>query len=158
MKIVWRKFILSELICFASAAIGSIFTFSQITSWYATLNKPFFTPPNVLFAPVWTILYFLQGVSLYLVWKGRIKTRQIRLGLVFFILQLFLNALWSILFFGFHNVGLAILNIVGLWIFIFLSVLSFAKVSKIASWILVPYLLWVSYAGLLTIGIFLLNK
>lgn len=158
MKILWRKLILSEVLCFLPGVLGSIFTFSQITSWYAGLHKPFFTPPNALFGPVWTILYFLQGVSFYLIWKGRIKTRQIRLGLLFFFIQLLLNALWSILFFGFHAVGLAILDIIGLWIFIFLVILSFAKVSKVASWILVPYLVWVTYAGLLTIGIFLLNK
>lgn len=139
------------LLCQAAGAIGSIFTFSAIPNWYAYLNKPFFNPPNWIFGPVWTTLYTLMGIAVYLVWKKR-------KGIPFwFWVQLVLNALWSILFFGLQNPILAFVGVVFLWLSIFLTITSFYRIYKTAAYLLVPYLLWVSFASLLNASIALLN-
>lgn len=139
------------LLCQAAGTIGSIFTFSAIPNWYAYLNKPFFNPPNWIFGPVWTTLYALMGIAVYLVWKKR-------KGIPFwFWVQLVLNALWSILFFGLQNPILAFVGVVFLWLSIFLTITSFYRIHKTAAYLLVPYLLWVTFASLLNASIALLN-
>ena len=139
------------LLCQAAGTIGSIFTFSAIPNWYAYLNKPFFNPPNWIFGPVWTTLYTLMGISVYLVWKKR-------KGIPFwFWVQLVLNALWSILFFGLQNPILAFVGVIFLWLSIFLTITSFYRIHKTAAYLLVPYLLWVTFASLLNASIALLN-
>lgn len=142
---------------FIAAAIGSYFTMPAITSWYATLEKPFFSPPNWLFGPVWTLLYLLMGISLYLVWTARANKAQKAVAMKVFFVQLVLNSVWSIVFFGLQSPLLALLVIVGLWILIVLTIKHFLKISKIASWLLIPYLAWVSFASLLNLAIFYLN-
>lgn len=139
------------LLCQAAGTIGSIFTFSAIPNWYAYLNKPFFNPPNWIFGPVWTTLYTLMGIAVYLVWKKR-------KGIPFwFWVQLVLNALWSILFFGLQNPILAFVGVIFLWLSIFLTITSFYRIHKTAAYLLVPYLLWVTFASLLNASIALLN-
>jgi len=145
------KLILSIGICLGAGILGSFFTVSSIPNWYVTLNKPFFSPPNWVFGPVWTILYILMGYSLYLVWKKK------KVPSVFW-LQLILNASWSIIFFGMKNPGLALIDIALLWVAIVLTIKSFYKISKSAAYLLIPYLLWVSFASILNISIWLLNK
>lgn len=131
--------------------MGSFFTISAIPSWYATLSKPFFSPPNWIFGPVWTILYILMGVSLYLVWlKKKVPT-------VFWV-QLILNAVWSIIFFGIKNPALALVDIAAFWIAIVLTIKTFYKINKVAGNLLIPYLLWVSFAAFLNYNIWILNK
>lgn len=144
------KLILSITICLGAGIIGSFFTTSAIPTWYATLNKPVFSPPNWIFAPVWTTLYILMGISLYLVWKKK------TVPMVFWI-QLILNATWSIVFFGMKNPILAFINIAALWIAIFLTIKSFRKINKTAACLLYPYLAWVSFASVLNLFIVLLN-
>lgn len=139
-------------LCQSAGLIGSIFTFNSVNTWYLTLEKPFFNPPSFVFGPVWTFLYFLMGVSLYLVW-GKKKT-----DLKWFWIQLVLNTTWSIIFFGLKNPLLAFIIIIFLWISIIQTIKSFKKVNKNASYLLYPYLTWVSFASILNLSIVILNK
>lgn len=152
-------FILFILIVQLIGFIGSVFTQPAIPTWYASLNKPNFTPPNWIFAPVWTILYLFMGMSAFLVWNKnrKKKNKQIKTALIIFTIQLILNVLWSALFFGLNNILLAFLEILLLWLAILLTVIKFYKISKPASLLLLPYLLWVSFAAVLNLTILLLN-
>ena len=156
MKIENLKLLVFSLIlCLGAGAIGSLFTTPAINTWYTTLNKPIFNPPNFIFAPVWTILYILMAISLYFVLISKAKNKTLAVKL--FLSQLILNILWSVLFFGLHNPLLAFLEIIILWISILLTIIYFYKISKNASYLLIPYLLWVSLAGVLNLSIVLLN-
>jgi len=148
--------LISILIALSAGFIGSFFTTPSIASWYAFINKPSFSPPNWLFAPAWTLLYILMGIAAFLIWQKRDnqKTKQ---ALRFYGTQLILNALWSIIFFGMHNPGLAFLEIIFLWIFIFLTLIKFYKINKTAGILFIPYLLWVSFASILNYAIWMLN-
>jgi benzodiazapine receptor len=150
------KLIVSVVISQAAGAIGSLFTVQNIPTWYAGLNKPSFNPPNYLFGPVWITLYFMMGVAFFLVWKNSGKF-DIKVPAILFIVQLVLNALWSILFFGMKNPMLGFFEIIILWVFIVLCVIKFYPVSKIAAWLLIPYLLWVSFASVLNFKLWMLN-
>ena len=152
----WALLIFAVLLSEGAGILGSFFTFSSIPTWYATLIKPSFSPPNFVFGPVWTILYALMGISLYLVWTSKAKSRQYAVKLFF--VQLGLNALWSIIFFGLKSPGLALIEIIALWVAIFLTVKAFLKISKVASYLLYPYLAWVSFASILNFSIWILNR
>lgn len=152
------KLLGSILICFTAAGLGTLFTTSAIPTWYATLNKPPFSPPNYLFGPVWTILYILMGISLYLIWSKGLKNKKVRDAIYLFGIQLFLNAIWSPVFFGAHNLLLAFVIIVAMWIYIVKTIKAFAKIDKTASYLLYPYLAWVSFASILNFSVWLLNK
>ncbi len=145
------KLLLSILLCEGAGLIGSIFTFNSVTSWYPTLVKPFFNPPSWVFGPVWTILYILMGVSLFLVWDKKVNLK-------WFWIQLVLNALWSIVFFGLKSPSLAFAVIILLWISIFHTIGAFGKINKTAAYLLWPYLAWVSFALLLNLSIVILNR
>lgn len=155
------KTINSKLLFFAltltlgAGFIGSIFTAPAIDTWYQTLNKPSFNPPNFIFAPVWTSLYILMGVAFYLILSSKLKVK--KLANQIFILQLILNIIWSEIFFGLKNPTLALFEIIILWIAIVFTIRSFYKISQTASFLLVPYILWVSFALFLNLNIFLLN-
>ncbi|MCX7766736.1 MAG: tryptophan-rich sensory protein [Candidatus Sumerlaeia bacterium] len=146
----------SIMICLMAGFIGSIVTTPAIPDWYATLQKPAFTPPNWVFAPVWTTLYVLMGISLFLVWRLPF-TKTTASAIIVFGIQLFFNICWSILFFGFKSPLLAFIDIIFLWIAILLTIIKFYKVSAIASLLLIPYLLWVSFASILNLAIVVLN-
>lgn len=148
----YLKFILAIIICEAAGLVGSLFTFNSITTWYVALNKPFFNPPSWIFAPVWTTLYLLMGASLYLVWKKK------KANLNWFWTQLVLNTVWSIVFFGLRNPLLAFFVVIFLWFGIFKTIKDFGKINKTASYILYPYLAWVSFAAVLNLSIVILNK
>lgn len=143
------------LISQLAGIIGSFFTFSAITDWYAYLNKPSFSPPNYLFGPVWITLYTLMGISFYIVLRSTAENRSRAIKV--FLVQLVLNAIWSILFFGLRNPAIAFVEIVFLWIFIILTIKEFSKISKVASYLLYPYLAWVTFASLLNFAIWQLN-
>lgn len=149
------KLIFSIGICLGVGIIGSFFTVSSIPTWYVTLNKPFFSPPNWVFGPVWTILYIMMGISLCMVWisKGKLKQNALHL----FFIQLGLNVLWSLIFFGWHNPLLALVDIIALWIAIVLTIKYFYPVSRLAAYLLIPYILWISFASILNLSIILLN-
>lgn len=127
-------------------------------SWYNTLVKPFFTPPSWLFGPAWTILYILMAISAYLVWKNGIQKKTVKYALKIFAIQLILNLIWSPVFFGLHNVLLALLIILVLWYFILKTIRIFYKIDKRASYLLWPYLVWVSFATVLNFSVWILNK
>lgn len=148
--------ILCLVVCFAAAAIGSAATLPNIQGWYEGLQKPGFTPPNALFAPVWTLLYILMAVALWrmlLRAEGRIRLRAAGI----FAVQLMLNALWSVVFFGWHAIGAALAVIVLLEIAIVATIDSFRRIDRVAAWLLVPYAVWVGYASLLNLAILMLN-
>lgn len=155
MSINLPKIIASVLLCLSVGGLSSFFTASEITGWYSTLNKPFFSPPNWIFAPVWTTLYVLMGISLYLLWISNKKGKQ--KALKFFFIQLILNFFWSIIFFGFHSPQLAFVEIIFMWIFILMTIKAALPVSRVSAYLLYPYLAWVSFASILNLSIFLLN-
>ena len=134
--------------------VGSVFTISSIPTWYSTLQKPSFSPPNWVFGPAWIILYLLMGISAFLVWS---KDKRTKTALRIFICQLVLNALWSIIFFGFHNPFWAFIEIIALWLAILATILSFYRISRSAAYLLLPYILWVSFASVLNLSIVILN-
>ena len=149
------KIILSALAMLILGGLGSVVTSSSIASWYVTLDRPPGTPPNWLFGPVWSVLYILIGVSFALVWhRGKVGKNHITF---LFFAQLILNLGWSPVFFGAHQITLALVVILLMWAFIVLTIRAFAQVSKPAAWLLIPYLIWVSYATYLNAGYAYLN-
>lgn len=162
-KITIRKgfqpipFIISLAITLAIGFVASLVTRPQIAGWYSTLNKPSLNPPAWLFAPVWTAIYLLIAIAAYLVWKRRNLIVGYSTTATIYAVQLLLNFSWSIVFFGLHQILGALIVIVLLWISIILNIAWFGKFNKIAAWLLVPYLLWVSFATLLNLNIYLLN-
>lgn len=157
MKYVY-KLIISIIVCEGTGIIGSIFTTPSIPTWYATLQKPPFTPPNWLFAPAWITLYLLMGISASLIWHHGLDIRQNRTALITFLVQLVLNALWSIAFFGFESPLLGVIVIVLLWVAILITIIRFFPISKLASFLLIPYVCWVTFAAILNVSIFILNS
>ena len=173
------KLLISIIICELAGVVGSIFTTPEISGWYKSLNKPSFNPPNWIFGPVWTIIFILMGVSLYLVWLNKWETKnKIRSGkikawnplsqkfltvwkkaniILIFILQLILNISWSAIFFGMRSPGAAFFEILMLWFAIIFMIINFYKISKTAALLLLPYILWVSFAAFLNYFIWILN-
>ena len=152
-KTNWFKLIIAILICQAAGGIGSIFTMPAIGAWYATLHKPFFNPPNWIFGPVWTLLFLLMGFALYLVWQKKDNKK----ALIIFGIQLILNIAWSFCFFYVQNPLAGLIEILVLWIFILLTIIYFYKISKSAAYLLIPYILWVSFAAVLNYFLYILN-
>jgi translocator protein len=153
---LYMKLIASILFCQFAGIIGSIFTFPSITTWYQQLNKPFFNPPNWVFGPVWTLLYTLMGISLYYIY-GKGITKKNKQTLIIFLVQLILNSFWSIAFFGLHSPLFGLFVILPMWFFILMTIIKSYPISKRASYLLIPYLCWVSFASLLNFAVYLLN-
>ena len=155
MKIL--KFIISLALCQSAGLLGSFFTIPAIPTWYSTLKKPDFSPPNWLFSPVWISLYTLMGISLFMIWnkaeKGPIRGK----ALVFFLIQLVLNALWSAFFFGLRSPLAGLIEMVFLWSTIVLTTFYFFKLSSWAGILLLPYLACVSFAFILNFSLWRLN-
>ncbi len=126
-------------------------------AWYAALDKPPWTPPSWVFGPVWTTLYILMGIAAWLVWERR-GTADVTPALALFVAQLAINALWSWLFFGFHHIGLALMDLVALWVILLGLTALFWRVRPLAGALLLPYLLWVTFAGVLNASIWLRNN
>ena len=135
---------------------GAYFTMSSVNNWYLTLNKPVWNPPSWVFGPVWTLLYALMGIAAFMIWRKR-KTIQVKKALWLYGLQLLLNLLWSILFFGKMSPEMAFIEIIFLWVLIFLTIKAFYKIDKVAAYLLIPYLLWVTFASILNLTIWILN-
>jgi tryptophan-rich sensory protein len=150
------KLSLCILVPLLVGSISGYFTSTSITTWYVTLNKPSFNPPNYLFGPVWTTLYILMGISLFLVLNKAKDLEKSKIIFVFSI-QLILNFLWSFLFFKFQQLGLALVEILIMWCSILFMIIVFYKTNKLAALINIPYLLWVSFATILTYSIYNLN-
>ena len=152
----WIGLVVSILICFAAAGIGSLATTPQIPGWYANLAKPTWTPPGWIFGPVWTLLYLMMAVAAWLVWR-KAGFASAKLPLALFGIQLALNSLWSVLFFGLQNPGAAAVEIILLWAAILATMITFWRRSRVAGGLLTPYLAWVSFAAVLNVAIWRMN-
>ena len=154
----FAKFIVIILLCLATGYLGSIFTRQSIPTWYADLQKPSFNPPNWVFAPVWTALYLMMAVAAFIISSKDLHNTNVKIALVVFFIQLLLNGLWTPIFFGAHLIFAALIEIIILWLSIILTIVLFWKVSIPASLLLLPYILWVTFAAVLNAAIWLLNR
>jgi tryptophan-rich sensory protein len=145
------------LSCIILGSLGGIVTRTGPDTWYALLEKPAFSPPGWLFGPVWTLLFILMGISLWMVWKEGIEKRDVRIALGVFAVQFIFNIAWSFLFFGMQSPFLGLVDILILWILILATIVCFFQVQKTAAFLLIPYILWVSFASFLNYTIFILN-
>jgi tryptophan-rich sensory protein len=152
------KLIICIIACFAATGFGSIFTSRAIPDWYRGLKKPLYTPPNWMFGPVWTVLYVLMAISVFLIWQKGLSAPGVTTAFTLFWVQLAANAFWSYVFFARRSIGGGITNIIILWILILATIITSFPVSLIAGILLLPYILWVSIATYLNVGIWVLNK
>ena len=156
-EIKWPLLLICIAIPLVSGSLSGLAIADHISSWYSTLNKPSFNPPNYLFGPVWSVLYILMGIGLYLILqtpKSAMRTKSI----ILFAVQLILNLSWSFIFFNAQSPFAALIIIGLLWIAILMMMIYFHTLSPIASYLQIPYLLWVSFASVLNAAIWLLNK
>ena len=159
-KINWKRLIIALALPQLAGFIGSLFTTQAIPTWYATLNRPSFAPPNWLFAPVWTLLFILMGIAFYLVWQTPVKKKRKLIkkeAVLAFFTQLLFNVLWSMIFFAQQQLFFAFLEILILWNLIVITILRFEKIKPLAAYLMIPYLFWVSFAAILNLGFLLLN-
>jgi len=156
-KTKFFKLIVSLILPIGLGSLAGIFTAKAIPEWFDTLAKPSFNPPSYLFGPVWTALYILMGISMFLIWNTP-KTELRQKALVVFGVQLFFNFWWSILFFSFHAIFLAVIDILVMWLLIIYMIVLFKKIKPIAAYLQIPYLLWVTFATVLNFSIWYLNK
>jgi len=156
-KFQFLPFAVCLLIPLAIGAIGGFLTMESVKTWYTTLNKPSFNPPNGIFGPVWTSLYILMGISSYLVWKKRNIVSGYTWAAAIYFLQLVLNLMWSFLFFYQHQIGAALVEILILLLAIITNAFIFYRIDRVAGWLFLPYILWVGFASYLTYSIFILN-
>lgn len=155
----YLRIIYCVAICLVVGYLSSITTQSSINTWYPTLIKPIFNPPNWLFAPVWTLLFIMMGIAAGMIWKHLESQRElVKKALLFFTVQLLLNALWSYLFFGLNNVLLALIEVILLWLVIYETFHIFKKIDKKAAYLFIPYLIWVAFAAVLNGSIYYLNR
>ena len=157
MKVI-AKLICSVSVCLLTGIVGSALTMDSVKTWYADLSKPSFNPPDWAFGVVWPILYLMMGVAAFLIWSKGIGSRQARVALGLFVLQLILNGIWTPIFFGLHMMGLALAEIILLWLAILATIVSFWRISKSAAYLLIPYILWVSFAIALNAALWHLNR
>ena len=150
------KLCLCIIIPLLIGAVSGFATASSINTWYVTLHKPFFNPPNYLFGPVWTTLYMLMGISFYMILQSR-NSKYKKGAIYLFCIQLFLNFCWSFIFFKFQYLGLALIEIIMMWISILAMIIWFAKLNKTAAYLQIPYLCWVSFAAVLNASLWYLN-
>jgi translocator protein len=156
-KFQFVPFIICLIIPLSIGALGGFFTMEAVKTWYTTLDKPSFNPPNYLFGPVWSTLYAIMGVASYLVWKKRKTAKNYKLAAGIYFIQLVLNLMWSFLFFYQQQIGLALIEIIILLVAIIVNSVLFYKINKVAGLLYIPYILWVSFASVLTYSIYMLN-
>ncbi|WMW22530.1 TspO/MBR family protein [Methanolobus mangrovi] len=154
----WKKLIISIALCQLAGIVGGLFTYSSIPIWYASLVKPAFVPPSWLFSVVWPLLYLLMGSALYIIWNKGLQSSEITIAVKVFGVQLFLNILWSALFFGLRSPFMGFIEILVLWIAIVVNIVLFYRISRPAGMLLVPYILWVSFAVYLNYSLMVLNS
>lgn len=152
------KLIICILICQATGIISGLLTNTQNNTWYDSIAKPSWNPPGYLFGPVWTILYLLMAISLWIIWKSKAPEIQKYQACLIFAAQLFLNFWWTILFFKFHSPIVAFIEIILMIALIFITIIRFSKISKLAAWLLVPYISWVCFAAILNYNLWKLNS
>ncbi len=151
------KLVLSILIPVLVGAFSGYFTSSGVNGWYAIASKPWFNPPNWIFAPVWSMLYVLMGIAFFFLWKSGAPKDIKQTAIILFAVQLVLNFFWSIIFFKMQQPGWAFAEIILMWVMILLTILWFGKINSAAAWLLVPYISWVSFASVLNYSIWRLN-
>jgi tryptophan-rich sensory protein len=151
------KLVSSIVICLLPGLAGAFYTVENIPTWYAELAKPSFNPPNWIFSPVWTTLYILMGIALFLIWKKGLQETKAKAAFWFFIAHLVVNFFWTFVFFSSKNLALAFGVIIILWLMITTAIYLFWKIDRRASLLLLPYLAWVSFASLLNYSIWQLN-
>lgn len=156
-KKLYTRIAISVLICLAVGFLGGAATQSSVTTWYADLEKPSFTPPDYVFGPVWSLLYVLMGIAAGRVWYKGLHHRWVKTALYFFVFQLLLNATWSLVFFGTRSPGMGLVVISALLALLIVTLRKFRVVSVVSSWLLLPYLLWVAFAWALNFEIWRLN-
>ncbi len=150
---------IAVIVCLTVGYSSSTVTKTGVETWYPTIIKPVFNPPNWVFMPVWTLLFVLMGIAAGLVWdKIKEQNAEVKKALGFFLIQLALNAIWSYLFFGLKNPMLALIEIALLWLMIYETYLKFIKINKTAGYLLIPYMAWVGFAAILNASIWWLNK
>jgi len=153
------KIVIALIVCLMVGYSASVVTRPSVETWYPTIIKPSFNPPNWIFMPMWTFLYILMAVTAGLVWdKIKEQNEEVKKALGFFLIQLALNAIWSYLFFGLKNPMLALIEIALLFLMIYETYLKFIKINKIAGYLLIPYMAWVAFAGILNASIWWLNR
>lgn len=152
------KLVVSILIPLFVGYLGAVTTIASIPTWYATIAKPSWAPPNWIFGPVWTILYVLMGIALYLVWSKGLHRKDVQFAIIIFAVQLLLNLSWSVVFFGYHALFASFSLVLILWLAILANLIAFYVISKTAGLLMVPYILWVSIASYLNYSIYLLNR
>ncbi len=152
------KLMVSIIACEGAGGIGAIFTRSAIPTWYASLKKPAFAPPNSVFGPIWITLYLLMGIAVFMVWRGGLNQAGVRIAFIIFWVQLVLNVLWSVVFFGLKSLLGGVVIIFLLWIAIVVGLVAFFRVVPVAGWLLIPYIIWVSIAAGLNVSTWLLNR
>jgi tryptophan-rich sensory protein len=157
MKINIKKLIVSVVVPLAVGAIAGMATSKNVGGWYTTLQRPSFAPPNYLFGPVWTSLYILMGIAFYIIWTKEDASHWKKRAIGIFLIQLALNFMWSFIFFELKWMGIAFVEICLMWLAIFLTILVFSRLSKIAAWLLVPYICWVTFASILNYYYWYLN-
>jgi len=157
MKLNIAKLVAAIVICEFAGIFGSLFTYSKIPTWYATLAKPEFAPPNWIFGPVWITLFALMGIALYVIWNKGLTDKKNKQAVMFFAAQLVLNALWSLLFFGLESPFYGFVGIAALWIAIVLTIWKFWKIDRNAAFLLLPYIAWVSFAAAVNYAVWILN-
>jgi tryptophan-rich sensory protein len=153
----WVKLVISVGLPIGVGAIAGLFTTPEISGWFQTIDKPTWQPPNWVFGPVWTVLYVMMGIAFYLVWKKEAPKGTKRMAITLWLIQLVFNFFWSFIFFKQHQIDWALAEILILWFFILLTIIYFSRISKLAAWLMVPYICWVSFASLLTYSIYELN-
>ncbi len=151
------KLIISVLIPLIVGFTSSFATFGSIPTFFDVLNKSSWTPPAWAFGPIWTILYILMGIALFLVWREGFERRDVKIAIGVFFVQLILNFFWTIIFFGFKSLFGGLIEIIFLWIAILINIILFYRISKAAGILLVPYIIWVTIASYLNYSLFLLN-
>lgn len=149
--------IISIIIAQLAGIIGSLFTTPSIPTWYAGLAKSSLNPPSWVFGPVWTLLFALMGIAAFIIWRQGRQRREVKVALGIYVGQLVLNTAWSIIFFGLHAPAIAFVEIIILWLAILATIIAFGRISRTAAWLLVPYILWVSFATYLNYSIWILN-
>ena len=152
------KLVCSVSVCVATGFLGSFSTMDSVNTWYADLSRQSFTPPDWAFGVVWPILYVMMGISAFMIWNKGLSSRQVKVALGLFILQLVLNGLWTPIFFGLHMIALALAEITLLWVAIIITILAFWRISRAAAYLLLPYILWVSFAIALNAALWQLNR
>ncbi|MFH1576552.1 MAG: TspO/MBR family protein [Candidatus Margulisiibacteriota bacterium] len=146
------------VISFVAGGVGQLATGPSIPTWYATLNRPAIAPPNWLFGPVWTLLYISMGIAAAIIWQKGIANKVVKVAIIIFLIQLVLNGLWSFIFFGWHWLFIAFIEILVMWFFIVLTIVKFYALSPTAGLIMVPYLLWVTFASILNFSFWWINR